>query len=213
MTQIKAALFDLGGTLIDDRNMIYLTFAAMFREFGAAAPAEKDFDREFTSNWVEMFRSRGIEIDPAQTADKLEKFTMQKNRLAAIKVYGGTAEALQRIHRKMAIALNTSYRKKELDAVLGVVKLPKFDAVATGDDLETLKPNPRSINEICATLRVAANECVMVGDTSADILCGKNAGSKTIAVAWGTNTERDLERLKPDLVAYTWDDILRFLGV
>ncbi len=213
MKEFEAAIFDLGGTLVDDRSMIYQTFASLLKEFGKSTPTEKEFDKEFTSNWIEVFSKQGIEIDPAKTISKLEKLTMDSNKLKAIKVYGGTANALQRIKKKMKIAINTSYRKRELDMIMKIIKLPEFDAVATGDDLKRLKPDPRPIKEICKTLRVFPNECVMVGDTSADILCGKNAGTKTIAVTWGTNTERDLARLQPDLVAYSWGDITKFLGV
>lgn len=209
----KAAIFDLGGTLVDDRDMVYKAHAAVLGELDAEPEAKEDFDKNFTSNWVELYEKRGLRIDPKQVIQKFERFTLEKNVLGSVKLYSGTLEALQRIKSRMHIALNTSYRKKEVDAMLGVVRLPHFDAISTGDDLARLKPNPRPINEICKTLRVLPEQCVMVGDTSADILCGKNAGSKTIAVTWGTNYEKDLARLNPDLVAYSWKNVIDFLGV
>lgn len=213
MNTFKAAIFDLGGTLIDDREMVYVAHKAALSSFNVKPPTKDEFDSSFTSNWVELYEKHGLRINPVQVMEKFEKVTQENNLMKAIKPYNGAMEALERIKKKMRIALNTSYRRKELDAIMKIVLLPKFDAIATGDNLAELKPHPRSINEICSALNVSPADCVMIGDTSADILCGKNAGSRTVAVTWGTNHEKDLAQLNPDIIAYSWQDILNFLGV
>jgi len=213
MDEIKAAVFDLGGTLIDDRDMIYIVNSAIFAEMNVPMPSKEDYNRNFTSNWVEIYEKHGIQANPAELVKRFNRLTLEKNYLKMIKPYGGTVEALQRIKQKMRIAINTSYRANEIQAIMDVINLPKFDFVMGGDDVTKLKPNPHSLGVISKTLGISAKECVMIGDTSADVLCGKNAGARTIAVSWGTNSDRDLARLNPDMVAYSWKDVLAFLNV
>lgn len=211
--EIKAAVFDLGGTLIDDRDMIYIATSSIFAEMNVPMPSKEDYNRNFTSNWVEIYEKHGIKANPAELIKRFNKITLDKNRLKMIKPYGGTMQALQSIKENMHIVINTSYRTNEIQAIMSTINLPKFDFVMTGDDVTKLKPNPHSINVICNELKILPSQCVMIGDTSADVLCGKNAGAKTIAVAWGTNNDRDLARLNPDAVAYSWNDVLEFLNV
>jgi len=40
----------------------------------------------------------------------------------------------------------------------------------------------------------------MVGDTNLDIMMGKNANVKTVAVTWGAENRESLEKANPDYV-------------
>jgi phosphoglycolate phosphatase len=54
-------------------------------------------------------------------------------------------------------------------------------------------------------------ECVVVGDSVADIKAGKNAGAKTVAVLSGIFSREELEREKPDLILESVNKLPDFL--
>ncbi|RUM84439.1 MAG: phosphoglycolate phosphatase [Candidatus Thioglobus sp.] len=61
----------------------------------------------------------------------------------------------------------------------------KPDVVVCGDTLAYNKPHPAPLLYACAQLGVSPQHCWFVGDDKNDILAGKNAQIKTIAVTYG----------------------------
>ena len=59
-----------------------------------------------------------------------------------------------------------------------------------------------------AALGAKPEECLMVGDSPADMEAGKRAGVKTCAVRYGYGEPRELARFEPDY----WVDDLRALS-
>ena len=51
----------------------------------------------------------------------------------------------------------------------------------------------------------------MVGDTEMDILCGKNANSKTCGVSYGYRTKEVIQNLNPDFVIDEFKQILEIV--
>ncbi len=213
---IKALVFDLGGTLVDDREMIYKINSEIIMQFGKTPLPREEYDRLFTSNWPEIYRRHGVEADfKTLIAIFMEKL-LSKEFLSMINIYAGTHEFLQISSKKMKLAINTSYRKDEILAILNQVKLNDeifTKIVGHPEDIGKLKPHPESLLNIAKHLNMDPSECLMIGDTSADILCGKNSGAKTCAVSWGMNDIRDLEKLQPDIIAHSWKDVESFIGV
>ena len=52
------------------------------------------------------------------------------------------------------------------------------------------KPDPAGVFYVAKKLGVDYKECLYVGDSEVDVVTGKNAGVKTIAVTWGFQYER-----------------------
>jgi phosphoglycolate phosphatase len=64
----------------------------------------------------------------------------------------------------------------------------KPDVVVCGDTLEHSKPHPAPLLYACAQLAVDPKSCLFVGDDKNDMIAGKNAGIKTVAVTYGYGT-------------------------
>jgi phosphoglycolate phosphatase-like HAD superfamily hydrolase len=52
-------------------------------------------------------------------------------------------------------------------------------------------------------------ECLMVGDTPADVEAGQRAGMQTCAVAWGYGDRGAVQRAEPDYWIETPGELLR----
>jgi len=61
----------------------------------------------------------------------------------------------------------------------------KPDVVVCGDTLAYNKPHPAPLLYACAQLSVSPKHCWFIGDDKNDMLAGKNAQIKTIAVTYG----------------------------
>ena len=77
-----------------------------------------------------------------------------------------------------------------------------------GTDGFPYKPAPDVILTALAALGARPEDCLMVGDSAADMEAGKRAGVKTCAVRYGYGKPPDLARFAPDF----WIDDLRALA-
>ena len=58
-------------------------------------------------------------------------------------------------------------------------------------------------------MKLAPEVCLMVGDSPADIMSGKQAGVKTVAVKWTHLDWLKLQEQEPDYVLQKMSDILK----
>ena len=76
--------------------------------------------------------------------------------------------------------------KRILDKMVEHFHLNELELVlGTGESRFKPKPDPEILNYIMHHLNVSKEEAVMVGDTKADVMAGKNAGIDTITVTYG----------------------------
>ena len=77
-----------------------------------------------------------------------------------------------------------------------------------GTDGFPCKPEPDVIFTAMAAMGARPEDCLMVGDSTADVEAGKSAGVATCAVRWGYGDQQAMERLQPDY----WIEELRELA-
>lgn len=116
-------------------------------------------------------------------------------------------EALRLKECKIAIATtDTTERARLAMQYLGF--LPKIDFIIGADMVKKTKPDPEMIYKTLEILHTEASSSIMVGDATADIQIGLNAGVKaSIAVLTGLSQESDLRKLTP-YIAKSVNDIL-----
>lgn len=75
-----------------------------------------------------------------------------------------------------------------------------FKAVVTSQTCEHTKPYPDPILHAAGCVGIQPDACLMIGDTTVDILAGKRAGAQTVGVLCGFGTERELRKAGADLI-------------
>jgi len=58
---------------------------------------------------------------------------------------------------------------------------------------------------------VDPSACLMIGDTTIDMRCGRSAGAQTVGVLCGFGTQRELQAAGADLILRTTSDLLPVL--
>lgn len=75
-----------------------------------------------------------------------------------------------------------------------------FATIKGADHVKNLKPHPEGIHLIMEELGMTGAEVVMIGDSQADIVAGKEAGVLTVGVTWGMADLETMEQLMPDYI-------------
>jgi phosphoglycolate phosphatase-like HAD superfamily hydrolase len=86
-----------------------------------------------------------------------------------------------------------------------------FCAVATSQTCEHTKPYPQPVLWAAERMQIQPQNCLMVGDTTVDVLAGKAAGTQTIGLLCGFGTERELRRAGADLILNSLSGITDYL--
>ena len=115
---------------------------------------------------------------------------------AATTVYPGVADALSRLggRKSTATTKGTPTTRMVLEQ-FGLLR--HFDHVQ-GTDGFPAKPEPDVLLKSLEALGARPEDCLFVGDSSADMESGRRAGIRTCAVTWGYGEPEDMARWEPD---------------
>lgn len=205
----KTIIFDVGGVIVDDLDFVYLTYSEVVGKLGKEPASKEEFDRIFSPDWIRMYRALGITDSAEEIFAAWIKTYPHNIRTMPVSVYDGAVETINNIRKKHRIAINTGYRRVELDILfkrLGL-KIEEYDFIVTEDMISNRKPHPESLFLLMKELNAKPEECIFVGDTISEIECGKAADCRTIAVTWGTNDKKDLVNAEPDFVVDSWQEL------
>jgi len=205
---IRLLIFDLDGTLIDSRLDLIHSVNAMLGHFGRPElPGE--LIATYVGDGAPMLVRRALSDPDDEKFFKsaLEFFLgyYRAHKLDHTVVYAGIPEALAGInappngrHRQMAVLSNKPVNpSRDIVNALGLGDY--FVHVYGGNSFTTKKPDPLGVRTILQDTGVSATEAVMVGDSSIDVLTGRNAGLWTCGVTYGF-APHTLEDVPPDVV-------------
>lgn len=205
----KVIIFDVSGTLVDDLTPTHDAYCYVVKKFGGTPMKFNEWKKNFTPNWIELYRTIGINEDPKKIIEIYKQRSLTPEFWLDVKAYPGVKEGLQKLRRKFKLAIATSWRMIEMNKLFEATCIDPlmFDEVVCHDHVSNLKPHPEPVELIVKKLGIPAADCVMIGDTVSDVMCGKAAGSKTIAVTYGTNSAEDLKKAKPDAIVNSWQEL------
>jgi len=110
----------------------------------------------------------------------------------------GRADKSVRHMRLMAVLSNKPVRPSQ-DIVKALGLGDYFVRVYGGNSFPTKKPDPLGVRTLLEETGVAAEEALIIGDSSIDVLTGRNAGLWACGVTYGF-APHTLEEVMPDVV-------------
>lgn len=214
---LRAVLFDLDGTLVDSAPDLAGATNEMLLARGLPA-LPLDYLRPMIGAGARGMMGLAFQCtpqDPRFEALKAEFFDRYELRLLQqTQAFAGVPELLDALEADglaWGIVTNKSERfALPLTAGLGLAV--RAAAVIGGDTTPHTKPHPAPLLEAARRAGVAPERCVYVGDDHRDILAGRAAGMRTVAVSWGYLGQGEaIEDWGADLIAHTPAQLLRLL--
>lgn len=191
--QIKALIFDLDGTLVDSRLDLIHSVNAMLRHFGRPE-LPGDVVASYVGDGAPMLvrRALGDPRDEGFVKEALEYFLgyYRSHKLDHTHVYAGVKEMLTAIRnsngirRQMTVLSNKPVvPSRAIVEALGLAEF--FIHVYGGNSFATKKPDPHGVQTIMRETKTHPEEALMIGDSSIDVITGRNAGVWTCGVTYG----------------------------
>jgi phosphoglycolate phosphatase len=219
LRSIRLLVFDLDGTLIDSRLDLIHSVNAMLRHI-----ERPELDGDVIASYVGdgapalVRRALNDTDDEALQKRALEYFLgyYRQHKLDHTTVYEGIPAVLSELaqpangaHRLMAVLSNKPVNpSREIVHALGLGDF--FVRVYGGNSFATKKPDPLGVQTILQETGVAGEHALMIGDSSIDILTGRNAGLWTCGVTYGF-APHSLQQTPPDVLVQSPRELAELL--
>lgn len=224
MTECKAILFDLDGTLIDTTELILYCFNHAWQTIcGHTHPPEVFVETmgiplKDAMRWL-LGTTDGLQLEQIgelRTAGFVESLVREyrscnaanHDRLA--RSFPGMDLVVDNLrNRAYAVGVVTSKSREFAQRGLRMFGLwESMDVFVSMDDTSIHKPHPEPLLLALEKLQVAPQQAVYVGDSRHDMQAGRTAGMRTVAALWGPVPRSELELEAPDVLAHTPEELL-----
>ena len=215
---MKAALFDMDGTITDSLESIAHTTNTVLKEFGYPEIELERF-KTIVGDGAETQIRRVMKIHGVSDEDIIQKVyaryleEFEEGCLYHVTPCKGVPELIEKMKAKgmkIAVCSNKPHAKsvKVADAVYPA---GTFDLVIGQKEGIPKKPAPDMALMAAKEFGVDPSECLYLGDTNTDMKTGISAGMFTIGVLWGFRDRAELEELHPNAIVTTPDEVEKFL--
>jgi len=194
-----ALLFDLDGTLVDGAAAIHDAFEHALRARGLPRVPRAAVAARIGLPLRLMFRDL-CAVDDHESAALVREYRARFEETAPtlVRATPGMREALDAFP-DVPMAIVTTKAVEPARTVLAALGVQaRFPVVVGVDTVRRPKPDPEGVRVALARLGVGAARAVFVGDTIMDVLAGKGAGTRTLAVLNGHGDEGELRAAAPD---------------
>ena len=188
--KIKAAIFDLDGTLIDTQNIYDEANQIIINKYGNGKLYDSDLKLKIHGT-SPAFGNRFI-IEHFQINLTFDEFMEKKNEhlkdnLMMCKSMEGAEELTKNFKHKYGfkMAIATSSYKIMTESKLAIHKKwidSDFDTLITGDDkrIKSGKPSPDIFILAASSLGMRPEECIIFEDAVTGVQAGLNSGAKIV---------------------------------
>jgi pyrophosphatase PpaX len=214
-------LFDLDGTLVDTTDLILQSFVHTFAVHAPGRTPSREaliatFGRSLPATLREMARDEGV-AEPDAMADAMlgtYRAFQREHHDSLIRPFEGIDDMLRAL-RADGHRLGVVTSKMERSARQGLRLFGLDDWFEIGvfhDDTTRHKPDPEPLRVAATRAGVASSEVTYVGDSTHDIVAGRAAGMRTVAVLWGPFERAVLEAERPDHIIARPSELLPLIA-
>ncbi|MDR6586859.1 phosphoglycolate phosphatase [Herbaspirillum sp. BH-1] len=212
LTNIKAAIIDLDGTMLDTAADFHVAVNRMRAELGLT-PLSQETIVNFVGKGTENLIRRVLAVDYPE--DEAAQYFQQAldaytEHYLAINgdyssLYPGVLEGLQAMREKgLRLACVTN---KPLAFAVPLLEKKGlsgfFEIVYGGDSFPRKKPDPMPLLQVCEDFGLAPAQVVAIGDSSNDAQAARAAGCRVLNVPYGYNHGESIHDVDSDGIVST----------
>lgn len=202
----KAVIFDFDGTIVDNFQLAVEIFYEV-----------TDRQNPLTSGEINRLRSLSLVQVAVELGVPFWKgpyllFRGRRilgKRITQAKLVAGMPELIKKLHRRYDLYIVSSNSQANIEKVLSKHDLSKYFKGIYGKS--RWRSKRRILRRICRRRGYTSAKTCYVGDETRDIDAAHHAGLKSIAVAWGYNNIRALNRHHPEKIVFEPSEIHEYL--
>ena len=228
MSELRALLFDLDGTLVQTRNGSWQIFQETNSKFGLGVSSAAEFFRLFDENFFDaleaLAQKRGV-ADPALVREHFQR-NLRSDYLP--EVVPGIAAIVRKLASSYTLMIVSSNTMESVRRVLenngladcfahvfsGEVAPSKVHAIAHVMEDPTYACGRQCVpyyNEAAIPHKHASNEVMLITDTVGDVEEALKAGIRVCGVAWGMHSAGRLKAAGAEFVCVWPEELLVYL--
>jgi phosphoglycolate phosphatase len=212
--QFDLLVFDWDGTLVDSTGHIASSIQAACADLDLPVPSREAAQHVIGLGLHDALAYVLPELDEKRYRDvanryrhhfiadnvKLETFPMVDDGLASLEKEG------------FLLAVATGKSRVGLDRSLKDVSFGSYFVATRCGDEGFPKPNPDMLMYLMDSTGVSADRTLMIGDTSHDMMLAANAGTSSLAVAYGAHSAESLVEHGPLACVNSFAEVMRWLA-
>lgn len=210
---LKLAVFDCDGTLVDSQSTIIRTMAHAFAEHNQPSPLPEEVRRVIGLPLLEAIARLGVQLDSSvheaiRASYARAFFDLRAGGDVHEPAFPGMAEALDALEASgWLLGIATGKSRRGLEATLEPYGWSSRFVTKQTSDVAAGKPNPDMLLRAMAETGIEPRNTVMIGDTTYDMLMARNAGVFAVGVAWGYHHPGELRDAGAHLIVERFADL------
>lgn len=196
----RLLIFDWDGTLIDSQARIVSSFQGTTRELGLRIPSDESVRDIIGLGLPEAILKVMPECDAATRELIRQGYSRHYLEIdqTPTALFCGAFDGLGLLKQQgYRLAVATGKSRRGLDRVLADTELVDHFELTKCADETASKPDPLMLHEILEETGLAAEEVLMIGDTSYDLDMARRAGIDRVAMSYGVHEVVDLQTFEP----------------
>jgi phosphoglycolate phosphatase len=214
MPKLKLLVCDWDGTIVNSVNQIIACKYYLADKYGLKRPKEKTIRAVLGIRFKTAMQTCFPDIDTGTLRQICNEFhSLMQHEYYQANLFAGVISTLQRLKTHGTyLAVATSKVRLELDSALQHTGLgDMFDLTCCSEE-HTAKPAPDMLYFMMNYFKVAPCECIMIGDTTTDVLFANAANIATVCVSFGAHNREQLETTNPMAIIDRWEQLPNTIG-
>lgn len=221
---IRALLFDIDGTLAETDDLYVQRLARRLQPLSFLLPRQNP---HYTARRMVMAAESpvnqayalvdSLHLDEIVAAiGQALGWSMSANqrRSEPAAMIAGTRSLLERASKRYRLGVVTARGDALAETFLRSHGLELiFDTIVGARSVRRVKPHPAPVRQAAHDLGLEPSQCLMVGDTTVDILSGARAGAQTVGVLCGFGERGELMEAGATLILPSTADLREVLGL
>lgn len=203
-------LFDLDGTLVDTKELIFASFQHTFEKYKSDYTLSQE---ELYSFMGPTLKDTFLKYFKEDEVDEIIAYYREyniKHHDELVKEFPGTKDMLNYL-KKNDYALGIVSNKVEATVRMGLEKCglsEYFEVIVGAEDVKEPKPSPQGILLACEKLYHGHDDVIYVGDSASDIKACKAMAAFSIGAQLDSESKLDLTKEHPCVIIHALSEIV-----
>lgn len=207
---IKAVIFDLDGTMIDNNAYHLAAWRQYLTDLGINITEEeyrKNINGRTNKDAIEYIYQRTMSNDEAMVYTLEKEAVYRKIYQPFIQPVEGLTGLLKLLELKnLPLGIATSGIRVNIDFMFEHIPVRKFfSAVINSEHITHGKPHPEIFLKTAEALHVSPGSCLVFEDAAVGVKAAKAAGMNVVAL---TTTQTEAELAEADLIIKDFSDLI-----